>query len=209
MIDGIKSSHNQKDTKHTILKVAAELFARDGYYKVSVREICYAAGVSKPVLYYYFQDKEALLEALMIETNFHINELKEKYFSENLPFEEFLNTIVNLYVEFVENFPHLVKFSALIQAVNVPQKIRDMKLNRYRQEMSELISYIKQGQKLGAINSRHDARLLVQNLIGNIILIVVESIILENNVSELRSKLNSFAEFWKDSFIIKTTGTNL
>lgn len=197
------SKHNHKDTKHKILNNAAELFARDGYYKVSVREICDAAGVTKPVLYYYFKDKEALLEALMLETNYHADELKAKYFSENMPIDLFLKGIVNLYVEFVENFPHLVKFSALIQAVNVPQKIREMKLSRYKKEMGLLREYMAKAQQLGAIDAKYDAGILAKNLIGTIILIIVECIVLDNKHELLRNKMDRFTEFWMDSFLIK------
>lgn len=195
--------HDQKDTKHRIMLNAAELFARDGYYKVSVREICDAAGVTKPVLYYYFADKEALLEALMFETNFHVDELKKKYFHLDLPLEEVLKNIVRLYIEFVKNFPHLVKFSALIQSVNVPQKIKDMKLNRYNTEIEHLVEMIKRAQRDGNVLTKHNPKIIVQNYIGTIILIVVEHIILENKPDKLEKELEIFVEFWIDSFLIK------
>ncbi|MGA2108093.1 MAG: TetR/AcrR family transcriptional regulator [Syntrophorhabdales bacterium] len=41
-----------------LLSVAREIFARKGYSGTSVREIVVAAGVTKPVLYYYFRNKE-------------------------------------------------------------------------------------------------------------------------------------------------------
>ena len=42
------------------LSAARELFARKGYSGTSVREIVAAADVTKPVLYYYFRNKEGL-----------------------------------------------------------------------------------------------------------------------------------------------------
>lgn len=48
-----------------ILKAAAKLFAARGYDDVSVREIVEAAGVTKPVLYYYFKHKEGVARALI------------------------------------------------------------------------------------------------------------------------------------------------
>ena len=48
-------------TRERLLETASHLFAEKGYASTSVREIVARAGVSKPVLYYYFQSKEGLL----------------------------------------------------------------------------------------------------------------------------------------------------
>jgi AcrR family transcriptional regulator len=49
-----------------IARVAARLFARDGYEATSVRTIVEAAGVTKPTLYYYFGSKEGLAQAVLM-----------------------------------------------------------------------------------------------------------------------------------------------
>jgi TetR/AcrR family transcriptional regulator len=46
-----------------LLDAAVRLFAHKGYPATSTREIVEAAGVTKPMLYYYFQSKEGLLAA--------------------------------------------------------------------------------------------------------------------------------------------------
>lgn len=51
-----------------LLRAALELFERKGYASTTVREIVEAAGVTKPVLYYYFGNKEGIYLALMGET---------------------------------------------------------------------------------------------------------------------------------------------
>jgi len=50
-----------------LLASATELFNRKGYAGTTVREIVAAAGVSKPVLYYYFRNKEGIFLDLMRE----------------------------------------------------------------------------------------------------------------------------------------------
>jgi TetR/AcrR family transcriptional regulator len=50
--------------RERLLKSAATLFARKGYAATTVREIVEAAGVTKPVLYYYFRSKEGLFQDL-------------------------------------------------------------------------------------------------------------------------------------------------
>jgi len=51
-----------------ILSAAMRLFATKGYAGTSTREICQAAGITKPVLYYHFRSKEHLYQELMIDS---------------------------------------------------------------------------------------------------------------------------------------------
>ena len=51
--------------RERLLEVATELFARKGYAATTTREIVSAAKVTKPVLYYYFQNKEGIYLELM------------------------------------------------------------------------------------------------------------------------------------------------
>ncbi|MFM7319600.1 MAG: TetR/AcrR family transcriptional regulator [bacterium] len=50
-----------------LARTALKLFARKGYTATSVNEIVEAAGVTKPMLYYYFKSKEQLARHLVIE----------------------------------------------------------------------------------------------------------------------------------------------
>ena len=52
-------------TRARLLEAATALFAEKGYATTSVREIVARAGVTKPVLYYYFGNKEGLLQAIL------------------------------------------------------------------------------------------------------------------------------------------------
>jgi len=53
------------NARERLLETATELFAEKGYAGTSVREIVEKAGVSKPVLYYYFKSKEGLFYAIL------------------------------------------------------------------------------------------------------------------------------------------------
>ena len=58
-------SDNPQDTPGRILYAALQLFAEKGFDTVSVREICAAAGVSKPVLYYHFENRDGVIRAVL------------------------------------------------------------------------------------------------------------------------------------------------
>lgn len=54
--------------KAQLLEKAAELFAENGYEETRVVDIMRAAGVSKGLFYWYFENKEALFRELVIAT---------------------------------------------------------------------------------------------------------------------------------------------
>jgi AcrR family transcriptional regulator len=60
-----KKKNNEQSVRKTLLVAGIDLFAEKGYASTSVREIVSAAGVTKPVLYYYFQSKEGLFQAIL------------------------------------------------------------------------------------------------------------------------------------------------
>ena len=60
-----ESNALEPNARQRLLETATELFAAKGYAGTSVREIVDRAGVSKPVLYYYFKSKEGLYYAIL------------------------------------------------------------------------------------------------------------------------------------------------
>lgn len=70
------STLNQEDR---IRGVAKDLFTRRGFSNVAIRDICRAAKVTAPTVYYYFRNKEALFDAVVRESvsmKDFINQLK-------------------------------------------------------------------------------------------------------------------------------------
>lgn len=60
-----QDARTDEPTRQRLLNAAVALFVAKGYASTSVREIVAAAGVSKPVLYYYFKSKDGIYLALM------------------------------------------------------------------------------------------------------------------------------------------------
>jgi TetR/AcrR family transcriptional regulator len=81
-----------------LLETATELFAEKGYAGASVREIVEKAGVSKPVLYYYFKSKEGLFYAILEwAANVQQNVLNEIFESRGTVLERFIFLYRRLY----------------------------------------------------------------------------------------------------------------
>jgi len=56
-----------EDNRRWILDRALELFSKKGYDGVGMAEICEETNVSKPTIYYYFQSKQGLFDAILNE----------------------------------------------------------------------------------------------------------------------------------------------
>jgi TetR/AcrR family transcriptional regulator len=63
-----KEQSSKDSVRQRLLAAATDLFARKGYAAATVREIVDSARVTKPVLYYYFQNKEGIYLELMRQT---------------------------------------------------------------------------------------------------------------------------------------------
>lgn len=72
----VKDKMSDKRQK-IILKAAAE-FAKNGYDRASVDNICLAAGVAKGTFYYHFKSKEEILEAILTEGEKKFEEILAK-----------------------------------------------------------------------------------------------------------------------------------
>ncbi len=60
-----KSDIQNKSTKEKITLTALELFADQGYHKTSVSQIAAKVGISKSLIYNYFDSKDHLLSAIV------------------------------------------------------------------------------------------------------------------------------------------------
>jgi len=56
---------DEQTARRALLVTATALFAKKGYASVSVREIVESAGMTKPMLYYYFSNKEGLFRSIL------------------------------------------------------------------------------------------------------------------------------------------------
>src|SRR3954452_12701243 len=65
MVSAASTKGEMNAAARDIARVAARLFATQGYEATSVRMIVEAAGVTKPTLYYHFGSKEGLAQALL------------------------------------------------------------------------------------------------------------------------------------------------
>src|SRR5688572_31022515 len=76
-------------TRERIIKVAAKLFAKDGWESTTTRGIATAAGIAAGTLFNYFESKEAIVAELISEALTHAQQEIEKRDDESLEEELF------------------------------------------------------------------------------------------------------------------------
>lgn len=53
------------DTKEKILEISLEMFSKQGYSSVSIRDICKEVGIKESSVYYHFKNKQSIFDALL------------------------------------------------------------------------------------------------------------------------------------------------
>lgn len=67
-----RRQRNRMERERRILAAALEVFSRTGYSGATMDAVAAGAGLSKPTLYQYFQSKEALFSAMLLDERDHM-----------------------------------------------------------------------------------------------------------------------------------------
>jgi TetR/AcrR family transcriptional regulator len=149
------TNHSESLTRQQLLQAALKRFADHGYAATSVQQIVDAAQVSKPALYYYFDDKAGLFQALVNHAHDERYRLMQEAADRFPSVPEKLEAIVaSIFAFSVENqsLMRLEFATAFAPSGEVPgqAKLREMGCRNY-----EFIrSIIEQGRKSGELDGR-------------------------------------------------------
>jgi AcrR family transcriptional regulator len=110
----------RQKTTGSIKEAALELFGKFGYHSTSISQIAKAAGVSKGLMYNYFEGKEALLHEILLEAVDEGEELMKVALSySDDPYEQ-LEQIVDISIKWVtENLHHWKLLTSLAFQMDV------------------------------------------------------------------------------------------
>ena len=157
----------EPNARERLLETAIKIFADKGYAGTSVREIVEQAGVSKPVLYYYFQSKEGLFLAILeMAENLQTELLARVLESDGNILERLLLLYRRIYTGISENRNLYKMIHGLIYGP--PQGAPDYDLTRYHRHMFDAIRNIyKAGIDGGAVkkNETDEVAYLVLSLL--------------------------------------------
>jgi AcrR family transcriptional regulator len=133
--------------KQRLLQAALDLFTERGYAATSVREIVDAAGVTKPVLYYYFKNKEGIYLELFREPFAHFSKILEEARTEKGSVRE---RVVRLFDRIFELFVTRLKEARLMYSIyyGPPQGAPFFDFEGFHLKMREvMVLIVKEGIK--------------------------------------------------------------
>ena len=104
-----RQAHEQQ-MRTRIKDAAFKLMAEHGIENVSMRQIAEKVHVTKPVLYYYFKDKEDLCSAIILERARQFDDFLEKEWQQGLGVTQLLASVLERHLEFFQNDPRNSKF---------------------------------------------------------------------------------------------------
>ena len=139
-----RKKNNEQGVGKALVLAGIDLFAEKGYASTSVREIVSVAGVTKPVLYYYFQSKEGLFKAILDSAAEELERILEEALQKP---GTALERIVHLYRRIYKG---LMEHHQLFKLINhlffgPPQGTPNYDIERFHRRMVEVIKEIYLG----------------------------------------------------------------
>lgn len=117
----------RSERREHILQSALKVFAEDGYHNASISKVSKAAGISKGLMYNYFESKEELLQTLigdyLDEENAKVVALLKKPFT-----DEVFADLIRLSVEVLKENP--LQWKLYMDMANQPE-VREIVQDRY------------------------------------------------------------------------------
>lgn len=95
-----KSATANMDVEGLIIEHAKRLFREKGYTAVSISDIVKAVGITKPTLYYYFEDKEYLFATVLVKMLERGESFITTHVDISAPLKETLLGLADGYLEF-------------------------------------------------------------------------------------------------------------
>ena len=150
-----------------IMQTALELFGHNGYHSTSISKIAQEAGISKGLIYNYFESKEDLLKRIIleaIETGEHL--MEDAFHETDNPFDQ-LKLLLEYSFEMVKVNMHYWKLlTSLAFQENVLDSVKDVITEKNKQWMEIGFSLFS---KIGAEDPLKEALLFGATLDGIIL----------------------------------------
>jgi AcrR family transcriptional regulator len=162
----MKNKNHDESTKERIISAAVSLFCHKGFEATSVREIVKAAGVTKPVLYYYFKNKKDLFHIIIESslTPFHENLINMCGWTEG-NFQDPLHNIAELYIKASEETPDRVRFIHAIAFSGLYNDIFDF--TEYWHSIFEyVVGLFVRGQERGFVRNDFPPDIMARYFLG-------------------------------------------
>lgn len=144
-----KTSRIQMENRDRILEAALDIFSRDGYRGASIEEIARSAGMSKPNLFYYYENKDAIYQALLNYILKNWAEPLERINADGDPRSEIISYIRRK-VEIAKNHPRESRLFAS-EIMRGAEHFKDVLAGEHKKLVDEKAKIIRKWMRDGAL----------------------------------------------------------
>ena len=146
----------RSDRKASILDAALHIFGEEGYHSASISKISKRAGVSKGLMYNYFDSKEDLLKELLDTVFDTIMDAMGIVAGEEIT-DELLVSHINRSFEIVENdHAHWKLYFSVVTQPNIMEMALEQMIPKIEPYMMSLVEYFaKKGHKNPMVTARY------------------------------------------------------
>ena len=153
----IRKDNSQKDTldrRQEILSAALNLFSMRDYSAITIKEIAQLAGVNSSLLYYYYEDKEALFRAALEEAVGAAMRNYDEVVSKHSEPVDVINDWFQMHVTLAGDIRRLVKILMDYSSSQSHSRVLDDVISKfYDVEIQILTKAVKRGQRAGLFNN--------------------------------------------------------
>lgn len=165
----------KKDTEtrqKEIIEASLEILKQGGCHKLTMKEIAKHVGISEQAIYRHFENKVAILAAVIEYFRSRVSEIFKRAKEAGSPIQQIQNFIETL-LEYFENHPGLavvVTSEDIFQnESSLSQEIKKLVDNR----ISNMTKIIQNGQAAGEITDKYPARDLAFMILGSLRFLVI------------------------------------
>ncbi|MCD4847152.1 MAG: TetR/AcrR family transcriptional regulator [Candidatus Aegiribacteria sp.] len=153
--------------KDKLLQAGIELLSEKTFSEITMDLVAEASNMSKPMIYYYFKNKEGYYRSLAKYLLRMARKMMKDMFSPDISLRESLTRYVKFRIDFAETNPGLAKaYMSMIHDPNIGLMIEDLK-SEFDLMRTELFDPVfDRAVETGAINPDTD-RMLVMTMINS------------------------------------------
>lgn len=160
-----RTKEDAQQTRESLLDAAERLFAERGVSRTSLQDIAKAAGVTRGAVYWHFEDKAALFNAMMDRTTLPMEDTLKSIDTarEDKPLVELKASMLNV-MRRIAHDPRTQRVFDIatlkVEYVDEVSGIRARHLDVHQSCRGHVEATFRRAQALGQITDQHDARLL-------------------------------------------------
>jgi AcrR family transcriptional regulator len=155
------------DQKQRIYETAFNLFAQDGYSRITVERIARSCGTGKATLYQYVSSKEQLLLDCIDYFSEKIgSEVESIVTNPNLSPEEKISEFIIPVIRFIGRINGKTALQDIYR--NVPEAYQKIEENRRRLIFANIVRIVEQGKRAGVFREDVNSSLVAHILIGTV-----------------------------------------